>query len=159
MSGFLGSRGSFMLDLVFVAMLAVVPALIFSGFLVRKKRAYGAHKRIQLGLALVLLLAVIAFEVEMRIHGWRHLAAQSKYWVDGAWNDWVDYSLVIHLCFAIPTPLLWGWLIYRAWRGFPTPAAPSDHSRFHRTWGRIAMAGMVMTAVTGWCFYWLAFVA
>jgi uncharacterized membrane protein YozB (DUF420 family) len=148
-----------MLDLVFVAMLAVVPMLFISRFVVRSKKAYATHKWIQLALAAVLLLAVLAFEVEMRLHGWRHLAAQSRFWVDGAWNDWIDYSLIIHLLFAIPTPFLWGWLIYRAWQKFPSPPSPSEHSRFHRTWGRIAMASMIMTAVTGWCFYWLAFVA
>ena len=159
MPGFLSTRGSFMLDLVFTAMMVVVPLLAVSRFLVKSRRAYQAHKVLQLTLAVVLLVAVIAFEVEIRSFGWADRAMGSPYWVDGRWNDWIDRSLAVHLCFAIPTPLLWAWLIYKALRGFPRPAAPSAHSRQHRFWGNVAMLGMALTAITGWCFYWLAFIA
>ncbi len=159
MGGFLSTRGSFMLDGVFIAMMAVIPLMGLSRYLVRNRKSYTAHKTIQLSLATILLLAVIGFEVEMRMFGWTDRAAASRFWVDGRLNDWIDYSLAIHLCFAIPTPFLWGYIIYRAWRGFPRPPHPSAHSASHRFWGRIGMGAMTMTALTGWCFYWLAFVA
>ena len=159
MNGFLGTRGSLMLDIVFLAMLAVIPLMLYSRYLVRAPRSYSWHKRIQLTLAIVLLLAVCLFELEMRIMGWSHRAEASPYWIAGKWNDWVDYSLLLHLCFAIPTPFVWGGLIWAALRKFPNPPQPSSHSRRHRLWGSIAMFMMAMTAITGWCFYWLAFAA
>src|SRR5579863_724866 len=33
------------------------------------------------------------------------------------------------------------------------------HSASHRFWGRLAALDMLCTAVSGWTFYWLAFVA
>lgn len=156
--GFLGTRGSFMVDLVFLAMFAVVPILAYSVWLAKQGKL-ALHKRVQLTLALVLLIAVTAFEVEMRVVGWTERAELSPYWTDEAWNDPVHYSLAIHLCFAIPTAFLWLFVVIRALRSFPKPVAPNEHSRAHRFWAPIASVGMLMTAVTGWVFYWLAFAA
>ena len=68
-NGFLGTRASFMLDVVFLALFAVLPLLALSIAIVRR-RGYLAHKRLQLVLGSVLLLAVLAFEIEMRVFGW-----------------------------------------------------------------------------------------
>ncbi len=158
-NGVLGTRGSLTIDLVFLAMIAVVPILWGSIWLAHKRRRFSQHKWIQIGLATVLLFAVIAFEVEMRFEGWTHLAKPSPFWRDGAFNDWIDYSLVLHLVFAIPTPIVWAIVIYRALRQFPNPAEPSLHSRSHRRWGKLSAIGMTITAITGWAFYYLAFAA
>lgn len=157
--GFLGTRGSWMIDMVFVAMFAVLPVLCWSIYGVRRKRAYAGHKRWQLALGIALLLAVSAFELEMRLYGWQHRAEPSPYWRAGALNDWIDWSLLVHLCFAIPTFVLWIVVIIRALRNFPRPPHPAAHSRSHRRWGWSAAIGMTLTAVTGWVFYWFAFVA
>lgn len=159
MDGFLGTRGSLMLDVVFVAMMLVVPLLGISRFLVRNRQRYQLHRRMQIVLAVVLLLAVLAFEIEIRVFGWTQRATDSPYWLDGKWNDWIDYSLIVHLCFAIPTPFIWAGLIFAAIRGFPKPTQPGSHSATHRRWGTIAMAMMTLTSLTGWVFYWLAFAA
>jgi len=159
LSGFLGTRGSFMLDVVFLAMFAVVPVMGVSVYLVKYRKQYQIHKRIQVALGLVLLVAVVAFEVDMRLHGWRHLAEPSPYWKEGAWNDWVEYSLAIHLLFAIPTTFIWIFVIVKALKKFPNPVTPNDYSRSHMFWARIAAFEMTMTAITGWVFYWLAFAA
>ena len=159
MDGFLGTRGSFMLDFVFTAMLATVPMLILSRYWARSAAKYGLHRRMQIFLSIVLLVAVVAFEVEIRIYGWKDRALDSPYWIDGAVNDWIDYSLLVHLCFAIPTPIIWACVFYFALRKFPKPPEPSEHSASHRFWGQIAMAGLTLTAITGSVFYWFAFVA
>ena len=158
-AGFLGTRGSFMLDFVVVAMFAVVPALGVSIFLVKCRRQFKLHRRIQIALGVILLLAVAAFEVDMRMNGWKHLAEPSPYWQDGSVNDWVDYSLLIHLLFAIPTPILWCVVIVKAMRRFSNPPRPNEYSRSHRLWAWIATIGMTMTAITGGIFYWFAFAA
>lgn len=159
MPGFLGTRGSFMLDVVVVGMLVCLPLLAYSVYAVRTGRNYILHRRLQILIALILAVAVVAFELEMRIWGWEQRAEPSRFWVPGPWNDWIDRSLAVHLCFAIPTPLLWGWVLFRAWRDFDKPPRPNSSSSFHRRWGKLAAIGLVATAVTGWAFYWAAFVA
>lgn len=157
LDGFLGTRGSFAVDLVFLLLFLVVPLLILSIYLVRFHRDYRWHKRMQLSMGIVLLVVVILFELEMRLYGWQARAAPSPYWRDGRWNDWIDWSLAIHLVFAIPTLLLWIWVTVQALRKFPTPPRPAEHSARHRYWGTCAIVQMLLTAVTGWTFYWLAF--
>jgi hypothetical protein len=110
-------------------------------------------------LGLALLLAVAAFEVEMRMVGWQERARPSRYWTEGSRNDLVDLSLALHLCFAIPTPVLWAVVVLAGLRWFPKPPRPGAHSHFHRFWGQCAAWALVATAVTGWWFYWCAFVA
>lgn len=156
-----GSRGSLMLDVVFLAMFLVVPVLLTSVYLVKYRQQYKLHKQIQLVLGTVLLLAVGAFEIDMRFFtDWEALAAPSPFF-DAAskWTCPVGLSLIIHLSFAIPTLLVWIVVIVCALRNYPCPPVPGPHSVWHRRWGMIATAGMVLTAVTGWIFYYLAFVA
>ena len=69
------------------------------------------------------------------------------------------YCLIVHLSCAIPTAVLWVVVIWQALRHFPSPPGPSNYSRRHALGGWLAALGMVLTAVTGWLFYWLAFVA
>lgn len=147
-----------MLDVVFLAMFLVVPLLGWSMMLARQGK-YLLHKRVQLTLATVLLLAVTAFELEMRIIGWEARAEASPFWSNSSWNDGVHYSLAVHLFFAIPTAFLWLVVVVRAMRNFPKPPIPGPHSSSHRFWASLAAFEMVMTAVTGWVFYWLAFAA
>jgi uncharacterized membrane protein YozB (DUF420 family) len=154
--GFLGTRASLMLDVVFLAMFAVLPAMGWSIFLVRYRRNYLWHKRVQLALGAVLLVAVAAFEVDMQwLTNWRLRAEPSPHYETGV----VNYSLWIHLFFAVPTALVWIFVIVQGLRKIPNPPGPSLYSAQHMFWGRIAALEMTMTAITGWIFYWLAFVA
>lgn len=158
-SGFIPySRGSFMLDFVFAAMFGILLILAVSIYLVKVKRLYELHKRIQIVSALVLLIAVAGFEVDMRLFtDWEALAKPSVYWLYHGWHVvWI--ALAIHLCFAVPTPFVWAYVIYEGLRKFPNPAAPSAHSAKHKRWGWLAAIGMFMTSLTGWIFYVLAFV-
>ena len=159
-TGFLGTRGSIMLDVVFLAMFAVLPILTYGIYLAKQGR-YAQHKRVQLVLGSILLLAVLAFEVDMRLFTeWEKLATPSPYFdAENPWGSPVGLSLIIHLCFAVPTLFLWIFVIVRALRKFPSPPQPSSHSSSHRFWGMIAAGGMFLTAATGVAFYFLAFVA
>ncbi len=157
--GFLGTRGSIMLDVVFLAMFAVVPVLLLSIVLVKRRRLYRVHKFIQLALGLVLLLAVAAFEIDMQLFtDWRQRAIDSPYYQAQGWSA-VMTSLVVHLAFAIPTLFLWVWVIVQALRKFPNPPQPTAYSSSHKSTAWLATVGMIGTAVTGWVFYWMAFVA
>lgn len=157
-NGFLGTRGSLMLDVVVLAMLAVIPVLAWSVNLA-KRGQYALHKKVQVALATVLLLAIVAFEADLRIFtDWRQRAAPSPYYSADQWSA-VWLSLIVHLAFAIPTFVLWVLVVVGALRGFPQPPAPSAHSGRHRKLGKLAGIGMFGTAVTGWVFYYLSFVA
>jgi uncharacterized membrane protein YozB (DUF420 family) len=158
LEGFLGTRASLMLDVVFLAMFAVLPVLGLSIYLVRVRRAYALHKRLQLALAAVLLVAVTAFELDMRVNGWRERARPSAYYgSEGQWGL-VDLSLAVHRVFAISTAVLWVWVVAGALRKFPNPPQPGPHSDWHRRLGWLAAVDMGLTALTGWIFYLLAFV-
>src|SRR5437879_1687532 len=108
-SGFVpGSRGSLMLDVVFVAMFVVVPLLAASVFLVKYRRQYALHKQLQLAMAAVLLVAVLLFELDIRFNGWEQRASPSPYF-DPAhkWSCPAGVALIVHLSFAVPTLVLW----------------------------------------------------
>jgi putative membrane protein len=154
--GFLGTRASIMLDVVFVALLVVLPVLGWSIWLVKFRKRYVLHKRLQLILSAALLITVVAFEVDMRwISGWRERAYPSRFWESGV----VMKSLYIHLLFSVSTTALWLYVVIAALNGFPKPPAPAAHSRRHKFWARLAALDLTMTAITGWIFYWLAFAA
>ena len=151
-----------MLDVVFLAMFAVVPVLLLSIYLVRYRRLFWLHKRLQLATGLVLLVAVLAFEIDIRFitHQWELRADPSPFFdVDNPWGGPAGISLIVHLLFAVPTLVLWIVVNVQALRRFPSPPQPSSYSHAHLIWGRAAGIGMLMTAFTGWVFYYLAFVA
>ena len=70
--GFLGYDASFMLDVVVCALALVVPALAWSIWLVKARRAYALHRNVQIVLGIVLLISVAAFEYDLQIvlGGW-----------------------------------------------------------------------------------------
>jgi hypothetical protein len=158
MDGFLGTRASLMLDVVFAAMFVVVPVMAWSIWQVRRHRRYVLHKRVQLALAAVLLIAVLAFEIDMRFFtDWEELARPSPFFASPV--NWVRISLAIHLFFAVPTACLWMYVVWHALRYIPNPPRPSEQSARHKRWAWLAAWEMLGTAVTGWVFYYMAFVA
>jgi putative membrane protein len=155
MEGFLpGSRATFMLDLVAVAMFAVLPMLAFGIRLVRVDRNYIVHKSAMSTIAIVLAVAVILFEIEMRVVGWRHLAEISPYF-----QTTLFPVLSVHLLFSVSTTILLTLTVFLAWRRFPTPPRPTQHSTHHKILGRLSAIGLTLTSVTGWIFYYMAFIA
>src|SRR5689334_2809450 len=153
--GFLGTRAPLMVDVVFVAMFAVVAVLAWSVFVVKVRRRYSLHKWTQVTLGAILLVAVILFEIDIRLHGWEERAANA---IGGQPAQAVYTALYIHLVFAISTVILWPTTIGLALANFSNPPLPGPHSRIHIPLARVAAIDMVLTAVTGWIFYWLAFV-
>ena len=156
MPGFLpfSDRSFFMMDFVCVAMLLVLPAIAFGVYKVRFKRSYEFHKKWQLGIAIVLLVAVICFELEVRFSNWQEAAKLSPFY-----ETLLYPALIVHLVFAVSTVVLWGACIYGALKQFSKPPAPGAYSSRHKLLGRLSAGGMLGTALTGWVFYYLAFVA
>jgi putative membrane protein len=160
MHGFLPWRASLMLDVVFLAMFLVIPVMAWSIYQVKYHRRYALHKRVQLSLGAVLLVAVGCFEVDMQLFTeWRDLAAASPFYNTATDSGPVVYALWIHLFFAVTTSLLWIYVIVQGLRKFPNPPQPSPYSLTHMRWAKLAAYDMLCTALTGWVFYYLAFVA
>ena len=156
MSGFLpfSSRSFFMMDFVCVAMVLFLPAMFIGVFLAKYKKSYQAHKVWQISLTSILLVTVILFEIEVRLSNWKESAGQSPYY-----ETLVFPVLYVHLCFAVSTLLLWLYSVWGALRGFKGLIAPGKYSITHSRLGFLSIIGMSMTAVSGWMFYYLAFVA
>jgi putative membrane protein len=113
----------------------------------------------------------------MRVNGWQSRALDSPYYAPmekpgpaleffylrllgrPEVPGWVFTSLYIHLCFAVTTTLLWIFVIVQALRKFDSPPLPCGYSHAHKRWAWIAAIDMGLTALTGWIFYCLAFVA
>ena len=152
--GFLGTRASIGMDVVLVGLLALLPVLAWSVAAVRRGR-YGLHKSLQLFIAAALAAAIVVFEIDVRlVSDWKLRAAASPWWPGG-----VLAALAIHLVFAVSTFVLLVWVLWEAVARFPSPPAPGTHGPRHRRMARLAAADLVLTAVTGTVFYWLAFVA
>lgn len=160
--GFLGTRASIGMDVVLVGLIALLPVLAWSVALVRRGN-YAAHKRLQLFIVAALVAALVVFEIDVRlISDWKIRAAGGPPWTDHPnawWPAGVLVALGIHLVFAISTPVLWAWVVWEAVARFPAPLAPGSHGPRHRWMARMAAADLVLTAITGTIFYWLAFVA
>jgi hypothetical protein len=153
--GFLGTRASLMLDVLVLGMLVVVAVLCWSIYQVKFRRRYSLHKWTQLVLGALLLVVVVLFEIDIRLHGWEMRASGVK---GGRAPAAVWYALYVHLVFAVSSTILWPVTIFLALRNFPDPPHPGVHSRIHVPLARVAAADMIITAFTGWVFYWLAFV-
>lgn len=162
-NGFLGYHASFMLDVVVCALALVVPLLLVSLYLVKVKRAYTAHRNLQLLLAALLLIAVAAFEVDMQvIHGgWMNIVnkAGEPPRLTGDALAFVQKLLWVHLIFAISTPFLWATTIALALKRYPSPPVPGPHSQLHKKLGWLSTIDITLTSVTGLAFYYCAFVA
>jgi putative membrane protein len=150
------SRASFVLDLIVFVMAIVIPIMLFSMSAVRRRHEIEIHRKIQIVLGVALGLAILAFEVDMRIFGWRSQAQPSPYY-----DTLVFPSLYVHLFFAIPTLFLWAYTISMAMKHrihLGTEVAKNHRFR-HKFFGKLSAYTMMATAVTGWIFYYLAFVA
>jgi putative membrane protein len=155
MTGFIpGSRGSLMLDLVAVAMIAILPVVVIGVQMARRQKQFARHRSIMLTMSLILGVAVILFEVEMRMVGWRHLAEPSPYF-----DTYVPPALAIHLVCSVSTVITIIATIWNALRHFPTLPTPNHHSPLHKILGKISAIGLFLTSITGWIFYYLAFIA
>lgn len=150
----LGSRGSLGMDVVLVGLIALLPVLAWSIAAVRRGQ-YALHKKLQLVIVALLAVAIVFFEIDIRLlSDWKARARPSSFWPVG-----VLWSLGIHLVFAISTLVLWVWVLWEALRRFPNPPVPGTHGPRHRGMARLAALDLAATAVTGIIFYWLAFVA
>ncbi len=160
--GFLGYPTTFMLDFVVCALVLIVPLLLFSLWLVKFRRRYAAHMRMQLALGVILLVAVTAFEVDVQmVHGgWQNIVAKQQLGEEALAAKIAEVRpwLLVHLVFAVTTPLVWVATIVLALRRFGRNPVPGPHSRVHSVLGWTSTIDITLTYVTGLLFYYMAFV-
>lgn len=160
--GFLGNDASLMLDVVVCALILVVPTLLYSLYVVRFRRRYLLHRNLQVTLGVVLLVAVGAFEIDLQlVHGgWENVVnkpgEEPRMTLDEL--DSVRTLLWVHLVFAVSTPFFWAATLVLAWRRFPNPPTPGEHSRMHKVLGWISTIDITLTSITGLIFYYATFV-
>ncbi len=149
-----------MLDFVVSALVLIVPLVLFSLFLVKIKKNYTGHRNLQILLGIVLLAAVSAFEIDMRMQGgWQEIVAKREIPFDATQMTEVRNILYVHLVFAITTPFLWVLTMFLALKNFPSPPVPTGHSKVHKLLGWCATIDLVMTSVTGLFWYYKAFIS
>ncbi len=159
--GFLGNDASFMLDFVVVALIAIVPIQLYSLYLVKYRRKFLLHRNLQITLGLTLLVAVLAFEVDMQlIHGgWQNIVNKDPESprLTGTALETAHQVLRLHLIFAVSTPFLWAVTLTMALRNICPPTFQSPHNQLHKTLGWLSVADIVGTSLTGLWFYYVAF--
>lgn len=149
-----GSRASFLMDALVIAMAFILVVLAFSIKQAQKKQ-YQNHKKIQVTCGIILILAVIAFEVEVRFFGWREHAKVSPYF-----DTTLFPFLYFHIVWATLAVIFWGMQIFQSFKNIgKNMARPPEYSAKHRRTGKISILLMFGTAVTGWIFYYMAFMA
>lgn len=153
--GLLGSRADLVMDLVLLSLLFILPLMLYSYRCVRRGE-YALHRQWQLTLGIVLGLAVVLFELDMRFAGGVYELARGGRYYD---TLILDVTLYVHLFFSVTTAFIWLVLILLSLKRFAKPPQPNSFSQTHRLWGRLGMLDMIMTAVTGYILYWIAFVA
>ncbi len=162
-NGFLGYDTSFMLDFVVMALILVVPILVYSLYQVKYRKNYDLHRNLQVFLGVLLLVSVSAFEIDMQIvhGGWQNIVNKdsSAPRMNPEELAFVQKVLWVHLVFAITTPFLWATTTILALKRFSIPPIPGPHSALHRKLGILSTLDLVMTSVTGLIFYYFAFIA
>jgi hypothetical protein len=133
--------------------------LAYSLHAVKVRRRYVLHRNLQVALGVVLLVAVVLFEIDVQGHGgWEKIVARRTPPLAPEQLSQVRTALAVHLVFAVSTPVLWATTFVLAWRRFSRPPAPGAHSRVHRLLGWLSAVDLGLTSATGLAFYYLAFV-
>lgn len=147
-----GSRASLAIDLLVTATALTTLLLAYSIFTVRVQHNYQRHYRWQIFISVLLLMVLIFFETEVRIHGWRAHAEGS------AFVAVLSPLLTAHIAIAVSAALAWITTLTLALRRFPRPPAPAAHSRLHKKLALLTAVLTYLTASSGLLFYLLAFV-
>ena len=152
-SSFLGARGDALIDIGILSIVAVVPILLWSWGLARKKQ-WTLHKRVQLATASLLGVVVLLFEIDLnQLGGIFKVTADSSYAGTATLNFWIW----IHTFFAISSTFVWLFLVLASLIKFPSPPEPKFFTT-HRYFGRLAMILMLGAGATAVPMYIYGFV-
>jgi putative membrane protein len=148
-----GTRASLLVDCTFVVTL-LAPMVVLGSLRLARNGRHDAHRRIQIGLLVVCVLAVLTLELCIRLAGGSGaFLSQSSY----APPRLARALLAVHIAGAVATYAMWGWLAFASQRRF-RESLPGSFSRRHRRAGKLVFAGLSFTAISAAAMYSLAFV-
>lgn len=154
MKGFLGTRGDFFSDLLILALVVILPALITAIVFAVKKR-YLLHKRMMLAIFTVLVLYVIVYETNLTILG------GVNYLTTNTRVPLAPYmSLVVfHIVQSALALILGGATISRGRAALSSGQVSREgFVSVHRKIAWVEVAMLVISAVTGLVIYYLTFI-
>jgi uncharacterized membrane protein YozB (DUF420 family) len=142
------------MDVVVVAII-LTPLLFIWAVRLARRGQYVRHRNLQTGLLGTLLVAVVLFELDIRLSGGTQAFMAGSPYLGSALLSWL---LRVHVLVAVLTFGLWCFLVVQAWRA-RMDLHPALFTSLHRRRGYWVFAGTVFTAVSGVWLYWLGFVA
>jgi len=151
MSGFLGTDAPFMMDVVMVALLVINPALFWS-IQQAKRGKIQLHRKIQIALSLILLVAVVLFELEIRMaNGIVNIIGAERF------TTLFQTTLYIHIFFSVTTSIIWAVVCIKAVKLYTPNGFPEHYINKHKRWGMIGALDLLLTTLTGFFVYYLGF--
>ncbi|AMV36527.1 DUF420 domain-containing protein [Planctomyces sp. SH-PL62] len=152
--GFLGTRGDVLMDAVLVA-IVLTPFLFLWAVRLARSGRYKAHRNLQTCLLTLLLVAVVLFEIDIRLSGGTEAFLEGSPYAGSSLLKWL---LRTHVAVAVSSFALWAWLVVLAWK-HRMDLHPQLFSAVHRRRGYWVFAGTVFTSLTGVWLYVIGFVA
>lgn len=150
-----GSRADLVVDLTYLATL-LAPLVAVVSIRSARGRHYERHRRLQLGLLTVCLLAVLALETRIRLAGGSGALLRQA---PPAWARTARIFLGVHITAAVATYAAWGYLAAASLRAYRRrQILPGTFSRRHRRLGWLIFGGLCFTAASATGMYLLAFV-
>lgn len=157
-TGFLGNHTTLMLDVVILSLGLITPALLL-GLWMAKKKKYSIHARLMLSLSIILLVAVLLFEIDIRLNGGIFQIAKRAGRTAQVDTPFFLGLLYTHIFFSITTLFLWVITIWQAIKSFSlSHPTPTPQNTSHKRLGMLSSIDMFLVAVTGAMCYWIAFI-
>jgi uncharacterized membrane protein YozB (DUF420 family) len=152
-AGFMGTRGDILMDMVVLSFVLMLPELLVSWRFARQGQ-YARHKFMQLSLAGVLAVAVMLFEVDLKLSGGIFALTRDSSFAGTALFNGLIYG---HTLFAVSSALVWVLLVYFSLRRFPNPPVANTFGPRHRFWGRTGMVLMMASGLSAMPLYYVGF--
>jgi putative membrane protein len=135
-------------------MTLVAPVAAYISIRLARARDHDRHRLVQAVLVVMAWIAVLAFELRLR------LAGGSGAFLERAPPElivWAHRLIGIHITVAVATYCLWTWLAVTSWRRYEV-RLPGSFSRRHRQLGTLVFGGLCFTAASATAMFAIAFV-
>lgn len=152
-TGFLGTRASLLADIAYVLLLLMIPVISWNLEVLVLRKNYELHKKVQLVLTWVFLIATVLFCIDLLGFGWEHRTAEPE----GKIPRITYMTLTIHLVFWGVTALIWSVLLVQSLRKIPNPPVACDFGPTYIYWMVMLILQLFLATLTGWEFYMLAY--
>lgn len=149
--GFLGTRADVLMDVAIIVFTALPFVLIF-GIRYARHRHFMKHRRFQTAAALLVLLLLVLFELDIRLCGGSQAFISKSSFSAG----FVRTFLICHVAIALLTGASWLALIVRSRARF-LGSLPGTFSARHRWWGWLTFVGVCLLSSSGFALYMLLF--